>query len=61
MAKEFEVYKDNEYKLVLSANGIYTLSEFEDGNWYASATGPHKYIMMVLEENKLDRIISAIT
>ena len=59
--REFEVYKDNEYRLTLSANGQYTLSEFEEGKWYASATGPHTYILMVLREHKLDRIISAIT
>ncbi len=59
--KEFEVYKDNEYKLTLSANGMYTLSEFENGKWYASATGPHTYILMVLRDHKLERIISAIT
>lgn len=57
----FEVYKDNEYKLTLSANGTYTLWEFEDSKWYGSATGPHKYILMVLRDHKLDRIISAIT
>ncbi|MBA7697221.1 hypothetical protein ES703_105881 [subsurface metagenome] len=59
--KEFEVYKDNEYKLILSANGMYTLYEFEDGKWFGSATGPHNYILIVLREYKLDRIISAIT
>ncbi|MBA7570342.1 hypothetical protein ES708_12091 [subsurface metagenome] len=59
--KEFEVYKDKEYKLVLYANGTYTLYEFEDGKWYGSATGPHSYILMVLREHRLDRIISAIT
>lgn len=59
--KQFEVYKDKEYKLTLSANGMYTLSEFENGQWYASATGPHSYILMVLRDHKLDRIISAIT
>lgn len=59
--KEFEVYKDKEYKLTLSANGMYTLEEFENGKWYASATGPHSYILMVLRDHKLDRIISAIT
>ena len=59
--KQFEVYKDNEYKLILSANGMYTLEEFENGKWYASATGPHSYILMVLRDHKLDRIISAIT
>lgn len=59
--KQFEVYKDKEYKLVLSANGMYTLYEFEDGKWYASATGPHKYILLVLLEHDLPRIISAIT
>ncbi|GAH65207.1 unnamed protein product, partial [marine sediment metagenome] len=32
-----------------------------DGKWYASATGPHMYIMLVLEEHNLGRIISAIT
>jgi len=57
----FEVYKDNEYKLTLSANGMYTLEEFENGKWYASATGSHSYILIVLREYKLDRIISAIT
>ncbi len=57
----FEVYKDNEYKLTLSANGMYTLEEFENSKWYASATGPHTYILMVLRDHKLDRIISAIT
>ena len=59
--KEFEVYKDNEYKLILKANGMYTLYEFENGKWYGSATGPHKYILTVLRDYKLDRIISAIT
>jgi len=59
--KQFEVYKDLERKLTLSANGMYTLEEFENGQWYASATGPYKYILMVLTEYKLDRIISAIT
>lgn len=59
--KEFEVYRDNKHKLVLSANGTYTLYEFEGGKWYASATGPHKYILMVLLEHDLPRIISAIT
>ena len=59
--KEFEIYKDNEYKLILYANGIYTLYEFENGKWYGSATGPYKYILMVLRDYKLDRIISAIT
>jgi len=59
--KQFEVYKDNEYKLTLFANGTYTLWEVEDGKWYGSATGPHKYILMVLRDYKLDRIISAIT
>ncbi|HUV52287.1 MAG TPA: hypothetical protein VMW64_04345 [Dehalococcoidia bacterium] len=59
--KEFEVYKDNEYKLILKANGMYTLYEFEDGKWYASATGPHKYILTVLRDHKLDKIISAIS
>ncbi len=57
----FEVFKDNEYKLTLSANGMYTLWEFENDKWYGSATGPHNYILMVLREYKLDRIISAIT
>lgn len=59
--REFEVYKDKDYKLILYANGMYTLYEFEDDKWYASATGPHKYIMLVLKEHNLGRIISAIT
>ena len=59
--REFEVYKDKENKLTLSANGMYTLEEFENGKWYASATGPHNYILMVLRDHKLERIISAIT
>jgi len=59
--KEFEVYKDKDYKLTLRANGMYTLEEFEDGKWYASATGPHKYMLLVLEDQGLSRIISAIT
>ena len=59
--KNFEVYKDKEYRLTLSANGMYTLEEFENGKWYASATGEHSYILIVLREYKLDRIISAIT
>lgn len=59
--KNFEVYKDKEYRLTLSANGIYILEEFEYGKWYASATGPHKYILMVLRDHKLDRIVSVIT
>ena len=59
--REFEVYKDNEYKLILAANGMYTLYESENGKWYGVATGSHNYILMVLREHKLDRIISAIT
>jgi len=59
--KEFEVYKDNEYKLILKANGMYTLYEFENGQWYGSATGSHSYILIVLREYKLDKIISAIS
>jgi len=59
--REFEVYQDNEYKLILKANGMYTLYEFEDGKWYGYATGPHSYILMVLRDHKLERIISAIT
>jgi len=59
--KEFEVYRDNEYRLVLKANGMYTLWEFESGKWYGSATGPYEYIVRVLRDWKLDRIISAIT
>jgi len=59
--KEFEVYKDKDYKLTLRANGMYTLEELEDGKWYASATGPHKYMLLVLEDQGLSRIISAIT
>jgi len=34
--KVFEVYKDKEYRLTLSANGMYTLEEFENGKWYAN-------------------------
>ncbi|GAH76445.1 unnamed protein product [marine sediment metagenome] len=59
--QQFEVYKDTEYRLTLAANGMYTLEEFENGQWYASATGPYNYILMVLRDHKLDRIISAIT
>lgn len=59
--REFEVYKDKDYRLILYANGTYTLWEFEDGKWYASATGPHKYMLLVLREQGLSRIISAIT
>lgn len=59
--KEFEIYRDNEHRLVLSANGMYTLWEFENGKWYGAATGPHDYILRVLRDYKLDRIISVIT
>lgn len=59
--REFEVYEDKDYKLTLRANGIYILSEFEDGRWYSSATGPYKYMLMVLEEQGLSKIIAAIT
>lgn len=59
--REFEVYKDKDYKLILAANGMYTLSEFENGKWYTSATGPYRYILGVITELDLSRIISAIT
>lgn len=59
--QEFEVYADSQYKLTLKANGTYTLWEFENGQWYASSTGPHKYMLMVLRDQNLSRIISRIT
>ena len=59
--KEFEVYKDKDYKLILRANSKYTLEEFEGGKWYASVTGPYRYMLIVLGDKGLSRIISAIT
>jgi len=59
--KEFEVYKDKDYKLTLRANGMYILEEFEDDKWYAAATGPYRYMLKLLGDSGLTRISSAIT
>jgi hypothetical protein len=60
--KEMVIYNDGKYKVKLSANGAYTMWEYEpsDGKWYAAATGDNKFMMELAEDYNLPELLDVL-
>ena len=59
---EMIIYDDGTYRVSLKANGMYTMEEYEPTNkqWYAKATGPHKYMVEVARDSELSRLLTIL-